>query len=354
MSNVDYLFQNMKKLLFSLLSFSFLTASFAQTSITYQTHGLVANQMNFMKLCNYNDPGISGKNAVWDFTGLNLKSDFEGTSREAALSEYAGVFKETNIVVEEFGNYFFFNVSEDAMEQYGFISGDGSTIIRYDDPFVKMKFPFSFGDSYSGDYSGKISGGCKTGVISGNYSVEADGLGTLSLPHDVTYDNALRICEKKSFTQSLSGEVLQMEIVTYRWYINENRLPVLSLIRKCSHQLNGDSIIATQAAYNPVLFARPASPFAVNSQAKSLQLNAYPNPFNDFINISFNLPEKSGVEMAVFSLDGKLIRKIVLGELQPGWHSQQLSASETGLARGTCLLKILVDGIETSLKIVRQ
>ena len=354
MSNCVYLFQNMKKLFFSLLSFSFLTASFAQTALNYQTHGLVADQMNFMKLCNYTDPGIAGKNAVWDFTGLNLKSDFEGASREAAISEYAGVFKETNIVVEEFGNYFFFRVTEDAMEQYGFISGDGSTTIRYDDPFVKMKFPFSFGDKYSGDYSGKISGGCKTGVISGKYSVEADGLGTLSLPQDVTYDNALRICETKSFTQSLSGEVMEMEIVTYRWYINENRLPVLSLIRKCSHQPNGDSVITTQAAYNPVLFARPASPFAVNSQAKSLQFNAYPNPFNDLINISFNLPVKSGVEMAVFSLDGKLIKKIVIGELQPGWHSQQLSAAETGLAPGTYLLKVLVDGIETSLKIVRQ
>jgi hypothetical protein len=354
MSNVDYLIQNMKKLLLSLLSFSFLTVSFAQTSITYQTHGLIADQMNFMKLCNYADPGISGKNAVWDFTSLNIKSDFEGTFGEARISEYAGVFKETNIVVEEFGNYFFFNVSEDAMEQYGFISGDGSTTIRYDDPFVKMKFPFSFGDSYSGDYSGKISGGCKTGVISGNYSVEADGLGTLSLPHDVTYDNALRICETKSFTQSLSGEVLQMEIVTYRWYINENRLPLLSLIRKCSHLPDGDTIITTQAAYNPILFARPASPLAANSQAKSLQFNAFPNPFNDLLNISFNLPEKSGVEMAVFSLDGKLIRKIVIGELQPGWHSQQLPATETGLVRGTYLLKILVNGIETSLKIVRQ
>jgi len=354
MSNVEYLFQNMKKLLFNLLTFGFLTASFAQTSITYQRHGLVADQMNFMKLCNYTDPGISGKNAVWDFTGLNLKSDFEGTYGEARISEYAGVFKEANIVVEEFGNYFFFNITDDAMEQYGFIAGDGSTTIRYDVPFIKMKFPFSFGDSYSGDYSGQITGGCKLGVISGTYSVEADGIGTLALPGDVTYDNALRIREKKLFTQTFSGEVLQMEIVTYRWYINENRLPVLSLIRKYSQQPNGDTVITTQAAYNPILFSRPASPFAVNSQAKGLQFNAYPNPFNDLLNISFNLPEKSGVEMAVFSLDGKLIRELVIGELQPGWHSQQLPATETGLVRGTYLLKILVNGIETSLKIVRQ
>ncbi|MFH1119015.1 MAG: T9SS type A sorting domain-containing protein [Bacteroidota bacterium] len=344
----------MKKLILILLTFSFLISSFAQTLLTYQTHGIVADQMNFMKLCNYTDPGISGKNAVWDFTGLRLTSDFEGTSGNAGVSEYATVFNEANIVVEEFGNYFFFNVTEDAMKQYGFISADGLTTIRYDDPFVKMKFPFSFGDTYSGDYSGKISGGCKTGVISGNYSVEADGLGTLSLPDDVTYDNALRIRETKSYTQTLSGVVTEMQNVTYRWYINENRLPLLSLIRKCSLQSDGDTVITTQAAYNPILFARQASPFAVNSQAKSLQFNAYPNPFNDNINISFNLPEKSDVEMAVFSLGGKLIRKIVIGELRPGWHSQQLSAAETGLARGTYLLKILVDGVETSLKIVRQ
>ena len=72
------LFQIMRNLFFILTWFSFLTTSVAQTVLTHQTHGLLAGQMNFMKLCNYTDPGMPGANASWDFTGLRLDGDFEG------------------------------------------------------------------------------------------------------------------------------------------------------------------------------------------------------------------------------------------------------------------------------------
>ncbi len=48
----------------------------------------------------------------------------------------------------------------------------------------------------------------------------------------------------------------------------------------------------------------------------SLDINAYPNPLNDYTTISYELPKESNVLIAVFSLDGQQIAEIVNGENQ--------------------------------------
>ncbi|MCK7537571.1 MAG: hypothetical protein MZV63_44760 [Marinilabiliales bacterium] len=59
---------------------------------------------------------------------------------------------EANTVLEEFGVKFFFKSNGNIMEQYGTVTAN--TITKYDKPFVKMVFPFDYGDVYSGDFSG--------------------------------------------------------------------------------------------------------------------------------------------------------------------------------------------------------
>lgn len=344
----------MKKLLLTLATFWIVAGAIGQTVLKYETHGIQAESKNSMKLAGYIEPGISGKNAIWDFTRLALNSNFEGSAEHAGYSAYASVFQMANVVVEEFGNHFFFEVSPAAIEQHGFLSADGLTLIQYDVPFVKMKFPFSFGDSFKGPYQGTLTKNCSGGTISGFYAVEADGLGSLLLPGDVSYDNALRIKETKTYTQTVDRIATDVEIVTYRWFINEHRYPILTLIKKTFNYAGGKSDVTTQAAYNDLMISRPGSSLALNSLAKELDYSAYPNPFSDIIKIRFTLSNESHTNLSLFTLNGQLIKELINARLQPGSHSQELMAKETGLVMGTYLLKLNVDGIETSLKIVRM
>ena len=64
---------------------------------------------------------------------------------------------EANTVLEEYETKFYFKTTDALIEHYGTVSKN-NTITKYDEPFVKMVFPFNYGDSYSGIFSGTIEG----------------------------------------------------------------------------------------------------------------------------------------------------------------------------------------------------
>ncbi len=339
----------MRKLYISIVCVVFAATLQAQTVLTYQTHGLVADHVNEMKITKYVNPGTEGRNVVWDFRTLELVKDFTGTLDDPAFSKGSGVFIESNAVLEEFGNYFFFKSNEVGIEQHGFMSSTGTTTIVYDQPFVKMRYPFSYGSSYAGSFGGTYNSNNRTlGNIQGSYAVSGDGLGTLLLPGGNVYENVLRVKEVKSYTQSLNGRPYDVEIVTYRWYVNEHRFPILVLIKSSSFFSNNRTSESTQAAYNPVAI----TPLDVTTAESSNGLTVFPNPYKDQINIRFSIDKTSNVKLAVFDLNGRLVKNLVNGIDGPGEKTYKFSAKEMGLAAGAYIVKLSVNGEETSKKIL--
>ena len=47
----------------------------------------------------------------------------------------------------------------------------------------------------------------------------------------------------------------------------------------------------------------------------------YPNPFNPTTNINFSVQSSSEIKLSVFSMNGKLVSRIFLGNLEAGYHS---------------------------------
>jgi len=50
-------------------------------------------------------------------------------------------------------------------------------------------------------------------------------------------------------------------------------------------------------------------------------VNCYPNPFNPVALIEFALPEQDFVTLEIFDVTGRLVKKLVSGEFEPGYHS---------------------------------
>lgn len=82
----------------------------------------------------------------------------------------------------------------------------------------------------------------------------------------------------------------------------------------------------------------------------------YPNPFNPVTNISFYLPKSGHSTLAVFDLNGRLVRSMLNGFLQNGWHTIQWdgqSANRLEAAAGVYIYLLKAGGQTLSRKMVK-
>lgn len=63
------------------------------------------------------------------------------------------------------------------------------------------------------------------------------------------------------------------------------------------------------------------SPFTTATPKKAALHQNYPNPFNPKTAINFDLPEKQHIDLKIYDVSGKLVRTLVSGEEDAGYHS---------------------------------
>ena len=311
-----------------LLAFAGLAAVIsAQTVLTYETHALKAGEDNPMSYCEYLAPGSAGENVVWDFSTLKFQKSFTGTLRQAATTQYGPNFEKANTELGEFDARFYFSVSPEKIEQYGYSSADGRGQIKYTTPFVKMKFPFEYRDAFSGSFAGGYYyTGTQTGDISGTYYVEADAWGKLILPGNSTYENTIRVKTEKSYTTQYGATEQQVEIVTYRWYNNAHRYPLLVLTEYTTTSGNS-STTSYQAAYNNN---------AVSAVSKLTEsgFKLYPNPVNNSLIVELPLAETGTLSFRIVDASGRVVNTFEKQVDQNGFNQMDLSAEIANLMEG--------------------
>lgn len=340
----------MKRILLLIVGLTIISNIQAQTILTFKSHGLQPDEKNPMMLTKYVEPGPEGQNVVWNFTSLESTNNFVGNVLNTYTTKGIERFSAANTTLEEFGNYFFFNSNSSQLEQLGYLSNNGSIAIEYSKPFVKMRYPFSFNSSYSGTFDGKyISNNKPIGDIAGTYQVTGDAIGTLLLPEGKSFRNALRIKEVKTYNQTLNGSTIKIEEVTYRWYVNEHRFPILVLINCTYTYENGQTSTSNRAAFNSNVLLSNNEPTSTNSAFK---LEAFPNPYYAKININLHIESSSKVNITVYDLIGKRVSVLTDKYEDAGDYSYTFSAKELGLARGTYILKVKVNNSEETRKIL--
>ncbi len=72
----------------------------------------------------------------------------------------------------------------------------------------------------------------------------------------------------------------------------------------------------------------------------SLSLEAHPNPFNDYQNITFDLPIYGSVDLNIYNVLGQVIHSDSLGQMQQGKHSTLLTGED--LSAGIYFISISV------------
>ncbi len=342
----------MKKLLLIAVFAATTGNLFGQVTLTKGTHGFMPDLKNPMVLTNYIEPGTSGKNVIWDFSKLNVLNSFTGSIDNFYTSKCCNKFTKGNVVLEEFGNYFVFESTEQSLEQVGFLSSNGNTIYEYNKPFVKMRYPFTYGDIYSGSYKGNyLINDNYVGKIYGTYTVEADGIGRIILPEGKKLDNALRVKEIRKTKNIFTNNTISQTDITYRWYVPQHRFPVLVLIRsEVTSGSTQEPVISTRAAYNGNVMNVTLSD--LNNSDDNLNLNIYPNPYTDYVNIKFNMPESNEVNISIYDLSGRMVMELENRLLESGAKEYRFSAKANGLSAGAYILKVKIGQLGTTRKLI--
>lgn len=322
----------MKKFTLILSGMMAVSYVFAQQPVTlnFETHSILPGADNNMILCQYTDPGNGGSDVSWDFSALKATSNFTGFVNNDSKAKTTGYFQTANTILEEFSNRFYLRTSQDKTEQIGYASANNSVIIIYDQPFVKMVFPFTMNDHYSGVISGTMKTGQTEYPINGYYEVTADGYGKLVLPGNVTVDNTLRVKTSKTYDVQLNDIKQHVEINTYRWYSCCNRYPLL-VLTSVKTSVGSSTYTEYQAAYNnAVNVALP-----LTEQLKDNPLfSVYPNPSNDIVNIHYTVSNPCKVVIDLYDNTGRKVKNLLNNKLEKGNYHLIFNTADDKLTPG--------------------
>lgn len=326
----------MKQILIFLSAIILTTIVFGQPTLTYDTHALKDGVHNPMTLCEYIEPGIAGADVVWDFSSLVAKKEFTGHINGA----FDNPFAEANTELEEFGTSFFFKIDNVRVLQVGYSSKDGKSTIEYTEPFEKMKFPFAYSDYSSKDFGGvyKVNG-TQVGEITGDGTIEADAWGKLILPNNSIYENTLRVKTTKTYKTQFSSSEQNVEIITYRWYNDLHRYPLLVLTEYKTINSSSSENVSYQAAYNNnAVHTSDIPSFKLDEN-----ISVYPNPAEDYMKVNIYSENNTNAHLVIYDITGKKVFINSDYSISQGSNEISLDDEISTLKSGTYLLSVTMN-----------
>jgi len=322
---------------FLLIAFGAAPLLYSQVTMTKTSHGFFSGQNHECQEVQYQSPGESGKNCVWNFSNATLLEKTESTSSLSNEIYGQGTVK----AIRNDGCEFFFNTTETANEYWGYKVGN--TRLQLTEPIVKTKYPQTYNTQFSGKFKGTITvdGSDYKKQIEGTYSTNADGIGMIMLPGDVSFP-ALRVKTTEEYTS--------FERVKYLWYAQNVRLPLFVTMEDYSIAADGTKkLVATQSFMNTLAKNQVvAEPLADN-----FSYQVYPNPFHNNVQISYSLPEKAPVTVALYASGGAKLVTLISNQEQSGSQTLSQDISKYTQQPGVYLLKITIGDKTYTEKLVK-
>jgi len=318
-----------------------------QIKLTFNSQALVIGTSHDFIFNQAVSEGTDGANVLWDFSGLQpvaRKLTSHMLNPDSFLQSKE--IPQANTIIEEFGNHFYFNVQNDIMEQYGTVSGN--VVTRFDQPFLKLRFPFTYGDRYTGNYSGVQESANSKIPIKGTYEVYGDAYGTLILPNSITVENVLRVKQSRTID---NGNGNSLQEITYRWYSKDVRYPILVIIKYITATSSNIAEVAMYAHAGD----RNKSATTIGSVETFSNLEVYPNPVENQLTVGFNLGSANKVSIRIIDETGRTFKTLMSSKkLDAGNYSYTFSANENTIKPGLYYLQVASGNDLFTKKIVKR
>lgn len=320
----------------------------SQTKLQYSVHAIHAGIDNPMSYCKYSNPGMNGANQKWDFSNLEFVTPFTGYVTKSDYAAFKASFPKANTVLTEFNSHFFLKVTENQTEQFGYVSADGKVKISYKVPFIKMKYPFVYGDIYSGTLLGTYSNGAEREAdLTGDYTVEADAYGTLILPGNSVFNDVIRVKTIKEYTTKFPEAAQSVAIITYRWYNPIHRYPLL-VLTEYTTTIGQNKYTDYQAAYNA-----DALKTSNSGSITGNDISIFPNPAGSVLYLTFSAPVTGQADFGIFDTNGRTVLSFSKEIVYEGTQEFDLSEYITSLKAGQYVLTINIGGTTSRKEFIK-
>ncbi|MES2702760.1 MAG: T9SS type A sorting domain-containing protein [Bacteroidota bacterium] len=339
-----------KSLVPSIIAVSLSAAAFAQSpTLTDATISPIIGETYQLKVCNPAGvmPGTAGANQVWNFTGLSVTST-EMAKVVSCLStpncaSYPG---STKGLIEPAPAHVtsYISTGTTKMTQYGVWQAADTNLIL-SDPIEQLRYPFTYGDTYSDNYAGILRFGPLTAHETGSVTVTADAYGKLMLPGRT--DTALRIHTLQLFRDSTfifgSAVIQNFTIETFSWY-KPGYHAALMTINTVTNVSSGTEVSRF------VSFAPKNITAVGNTPAPDFALQLAPNPASGELLISFDAPANEAVAITISDMLGRT------ESIMAGTYSgpQRLKYNVTNRQRGIYLVRMQAGAETVTRKIELQ
>lgn len=170
--------------------------------------------------------GTTGSAQTWNFSGLTPVNANDTTKVQYVPRNAAMPFPGASIVKKEGNDYTFYQFAPDGVYELGSLDSGSNPpdTVTYTNTKKVMQNPMTYTLKYTDSFA--LSDGSDTGV--GVITDTSESFGKLILPND-TFENVIRLVIRETVDGTVSGVPVTAGRVSYRWYDNMHRAPLLRL-----------------------------------------------------------------------------------------------------------------------------
>lgn len=293
----------------------------SQTITATGSTPLAGEVINFVTTT-YFAPGSSGAGQTWNFSSLN-GTPGTGTYTAASSTPYAASFPSANLAFVNGTTYAYYLTSASAYQGYG--SYSTSATMPYSNPEDILHFPFALSNTYTDPFVASFVSGGYTFLREGSTTVTADGTGTITTPSG-TYTNALRVHFVQNYTDStsISGNpyIITYNNDQYIWYKEGTHYSIASTF----------NLVSTAGTFTGGHYLVSTS-LGIEEDLESMNnINLFPNPASQIVNLNYTLENSSEVKISVFNIAGQEVysEQMINGVAGENFNEINVSSFETG------------------------
>jgi len=350
-----------QKLLIFLLATLSLPIYSQNFRITAENNAFTAGDLVVKQQVEYKDAGTYGLGKTWDFSFLQpINEEYEVNYFYPDSTDFS------LICGQEPDARYYFRLRNDSLFSVGF--ENNTSIMRYETPELKLKFPLSFGDTLRSNFVGRGQYGRRVPMyVKGYTSVIYDADGTLKIPDFPDGVPTYRTHTLRYYTQA-TRDSLQMKIDTYSWYVLGTRYPVFESIQtnvvrvktlpNGTQQANDTTIFQTSFYYPPTQQTNiyneqnPDNQQPTGINAVFTEADWQPNPVVENLYISYKLTRNATVWFTVHSNGSIPLCQTPQQNLQAGYNQTIIPMSM--LPTGMYSVYVHVDDMVVMQTIIKR
>lgn len=332
-----------RKLLSAILLATASPAAFAQATLTPYNYNPYLGDQYIVKICDTTGivPGAGGAGKTWNFSSLIATHTDTGTAVSCAATPSCPLFSaSTSAIVNPGGTMTTYLITDVSRYSQNGYYGSATQNTIYSDPVDQLRYPFTFGSSFTDTYAGLVTytpSGFPTiyATETGSVTTTCDAWGTLTIPGNagpVTHSNVLRAHSIQTFRDSANlfgtPTVGTYTLESYTWYTPGYHAALLTISTAVGPGVNTKIV---SHAYQKLRTAIPETDDIESSMA------LFPNPATSELNIRFNAGTNDHYRISLTDILGREVTVIADKDMQ---GTQSINTNVSSYPKGLYIVRL--------------